>query len=91
MIHTAKDGYRGVVCAACRQPIPLPALLQDRDFSEESESAPRVFSLRCRACEKEKPYSANSVVEFEGMPRGRNRAHVAPTRPMKPLTKAATA
>ena len=91
MIQATKESYRGVVCGTCRQPIPLPALLQDRDFSDDSESAPRVFSLRCRACEKEKPYSASNVVEFEGTPRGRNRSHVAPVRPMKPLTKAATA
>ena len=32
-------------------------------FTEQHD---RVFSLRCRACEREKPYRASDVVEFEG-------------------------
>jgi hypothetical protein len=74
--EAAKQSYRGVRCLSCLQPIPLPAILTKLDESLQDSGAiherpTRVFSLRCRACEKEKPYRASDIVEFEGEPRRR--------------------
>jgi hypothetical protein len=30
-----------------------------------------VFTLRCRTCDKEKPYRVTDIVEFEGAPKPR--------------------
>jgi hypothetical protein len=72
------QSYRGVRCLSCRQPIPLPAILLKMDSSPNRNEAgmdyeypTRVFSLRCRSCEREKPYRAADIVEFEGAPRTR--------------------
>jgi hypothetical protein len=74
----AKQSYRGVLCMSCRQPIPLPEIvirmevLADANATGTSqESRGHVFSLRCRACNREKPYRSSDVVEFEGAPRPR--------------------
>ena len=83
--ETFPQSYRGVRCLSCRQPIPLPAILFRMD-STLMDNAPgsalehptRVFSLRCRACEREKPYRATDITDFEGAPRARmSRSHVA--------------
>lgn len=73
-----KQSYRGVLCMACRQPIPLPAILitpgalsQGSEASQPPEHTERVFSLRCRACSREKPYRSSDIMEFEGTPRPR--------------------
>jgi hypothetical protein len=71
--------YRGVLCGYCRQPIPLPGIVE-RSASTEVESAPEkaihAFHLRCRVCEREKTYRLGDVAEFEGAPRPRSvRAH----------------
>jgi hypothetical protein len=79
------QSYRGVLCKSCRQPIPLPAILIKMESavgSQESGSThehhSRVFSLRCRACEREKPYRASEVADFQGVPRARvSRARLA--------------
>lgn len=68
--------YRGVVCGYCRQPIPLPAIVEriargEGEF-EGREKSGRMFNLRCRACEQEKPYRMSDIVEFEGAPRPRS-------------------
>jgi hypothetical protein len=68
--------YRGVLCGYCRQPIPLSGIV-DRIATGETEPASRkpgtpVFNLRCRACEREKTYCMNEIVEFEGSPRPRS-------------------
>ena len=75
---TIKQSYRGVRCLSCRQPIPVPAILlsmESADRSKESGShqdyQTRVFSLRCRSCDREKPYRAIDIVEFEGVPQPR--------------------
>jgi len=78
MQEISKQSYRGVLCMSCRQPIPLPeivirmAVLPD---PEEAEATPEprehVFSLRCRACHREKPYRSLDIVEFDGEPRPR--------------------
>jgi hypothetical protein len=81
----AQLSYRGVLCKSCLQPIPLPALLikmelavQGKEPGSLHEHHSRVFSLRCRACEREKPYRATEVVDFEGAPRSRfSRSRVA--------------
>jgi hypothetical protein len=70
--------YRGVRCLSCRQPIPVPGILLRRDAIHQTddgepvdEFSTRVFSLRCRACEKEKPYRVCDIVDFNGEPRSR--------------------
>jgi hypothetical protein len=75
----AKQTYRGVRCLSCRQPIPLPGILRklgcdldEKDPGAVPEHAALVFSLRCRACEREKPYRTTDILDFEGEPRNRN-------------------
>ena len=72
--------YRGVLCSCCRQPIPLPAIIARMEVApveEQGEAGDRVFSLRCRACEREMPYRASEIIEIAGTPRprGSRRAH----------------
>jgi hypothetical protein len=76
--EAVQQSYRGVRCMSCRQPIPLPNILIEMDsrlrgLSSEraDEHCARVFSLRCRACEREKPYRASDIEDFEGEPRVR--------------------
>ena len=79
MTHEAvQQSYRGVRCLSCRQPIPLPAILLEVDSELRrsgaegaDEHSTRVFSLRCRACEREKPYRMTDITDFEGQPRTR--------------------
>jgi hypothetical protein len=82
-VEAVPRSYRGVRCLSCRQPIPLPAILIKMDSTLTSKAPDsvhdhptRVFSLRCRACEREKPYRASDILDFEGEPRTRvSRAH----------------
>jgi len=79
-----KQSYLGVRCLSCRQPIPVPPILVGSIYAAEQEEHDRVFSLRCRSCEREKPYRASDVVEFEGepVPRvSRVRSHGERSRP----------
>jgi hypothetical protein len=73
-----KQQYCGVFCFSCRQPIPLPAIVlhiesagKNLDASYADEPKRRVFSLRCRACDKEMPYRTSDIVEIEGTPKPR--------------------
>jgi len=73
-----KQSYRGVLCLSCRQPIPLPAIIvrmesaaKGTESTSLQEHQARVFSLRCRSCEREKPYRAIDIVDFEGEPKAR--------------------
>ncbi|MFY9691167.1 MAG: hypothetical protein WA369_01670 [Candidatus Acidiferrales bacterium] len=72
-----KQVYAGVVCRCCRQAIPLPSIVLsmaaeiDGDPSSLETVQARVFSLRCRACDKEMPYRVDEIVDFEGTPRAR--------------------
>jgi hypothetical protein len=72
-----KQVYAGVVCRCCRQAIPLPSIVlsmvaeADSDASGRETAPARVFSLRCRACDKEMPYRVDEIVDFEGTPRPR--------------------
>jgi hypothetical protein len=82
-LEAVPQSYRGVRCLSCRQPIPLPAILIEMDSTlrnkapdSTNEHPKRVFSLRCRACEREKPYRASDIMDFEGAPRTRvSRSH----------------
>jgi hypothetical protein len=81
--EAVQQSYRGVRCLSCTQPIPLPSILIEmgstlRGVSVRSdEHSARVFSLRCRFCEREKPYRMSDIMDFEGEPRRRaSRSHV---------------
>jgi hypothetical protein len=72
------QSYRGVRCLSCRQPIPLPAVVANMELPTQTEASDaqkpkhnRVFSLRCRSCEREKPYRATDIIDFEGTPKPR--------------------
>jgi hypothetical protein len=77
--ETTAQRYRGVLCGHCRQPIPLPGIVERLAGAEgasvSGEPAVRSFHLRCRVCEREKTYHMGDVMEFEGTPRARSRAH----------------
>lgn len=100
MVQTDKQSYLGVRCLSCRQPIPVPAILasgaaaaEQEDSFLSTEQHDRVFSLRCRSCEREKPYRASDVVEFEGepLPRvSRASSHRERSRP-RPASRSASA
>lgn len=91
--------YRGVLCGCCNQPIPLPAIVAQLEAESTHglpdnahEQSGRVFTLRCSVCEKEYPYPATAVTEFEGTPRPRlTRANAARALGVLPrgLSKAA--
>jgi hypothetical protein len=82
-LEAVQQSYRGVRCLSCCQPIPLPAILTKMDSTlrgnapdSTHEHLTRVFSLRCRACEREKPYRVSDIMDFEGAPRTRvSRSH----------------
>jgi hypothetical protein len=67
--------YRGVLCLSCRQPIPLPAIVNnleaERKNDENEMRGALVFTLRCRSCDKEQPYRASEIVDFDGPPKSR--------------------
>jgi len=77
--ESQEQRYRGVLCSCCRQPIPLPAIvarIEAASAAPQGEEGVRVFSLRCRACEKEMPYRLSEAVEIQGAPRSRvTRSH----------------
>ena len=72
--EAVKQSYRGVMCMSCRQPIPLPAIVTRIEVLPDAtgrEPRGHVFSLRCRSCNREKPYRSCDIVEFDGAPRPR--------------------
>ena len=79
MVHEIdKQKYRGVLCMSCRQPIPVPEIVLRLELHSDARASDladeirgHVFSLRCRACDREKPYRSADIVEFEGAPRRR--------------------
>jgi hypothetical protein len=96
----AKQTYRGVRCLSCRQPIPLPEIVanmeargrrQDPGIQDGERHYNRVFSLRCRVCEKEKPYRSSDIIDFEGTPTSRLSRYRSPTFEREPgrLSRAA--
>lgn len=82
MTHEAKEQerYRGVLCGYCRQPIPVPSIVKRIAATEadSSQGATCTFQLRCRACEREKPYRTADICEFEGSPRSRSHQMQGP-------------
>lgn len=90
--------YRGVLCQYCRQPIPLPGIITHIESLQTESGArlgeehrSRVFSLRCRSCEKEMPYRTKDILEIAGVPKPRvSRAHGRGLRP-NDLSSAANA
>jgi hypothetical protein len=95
-----KPSYAGVVCRCCRQAIPLPAIVVSMAAQIDNHKAGRdtpqacVFSLRCRACDKEMPYRADEIVNFEGTPRPRiwsARRKSSPAGSSDDLSRAASA
>ena len=83
MVDVTKDSYRGVLCMSCRQPIPLPEIVIRLEVvlnAQQSEQREHVFKLRCRACDREKPYCSRDIMEFEGSPRSRASHVRAPQR-----------
>jgi hypothetical protein len=73
-----QHSYRGVFCHCCRQPIPLPAIvlhiessLNQSNSALENQKVGRVFTLRCRSCDKEMPYGMANVAVIEGTPKSR--------------------
>ena len=78
MNQELKQNYRGVYCQCCRQPIPLPPIVMRIESSSNQndsglarEHVSRVFSLRCRSCDKEMPYRTSEIAEIEGTPKPR--------------------
>jgi hypothetical protein len=65
--------YRGVLCRSCRQPIPLPAIVNNLEAERRDEEVrgALVFTLRCRSCDKEQPYRATEILDFSGAPKSR--------------------
>ena len=93
-----KQQYRGVFCFSCRQPIPLPAIVlhieslgSNIDSSYTDEPQRRVFSLRCRSCEKEMPYRTADIMEIEGTPKLRRAAKRLESLRKLDLSRAANA
>jgi hypothetical protein len=92
MTQDSRQSYRAVLCKYCRQPIPVPATMETAELEpHERQAAVRVFSLRCRACEKERPYHSTAIVEFDGVPRSRDRVHPASAVAAKPSDRSRAA
>lgn len=89
----AVEHYRGVLCGHCRQPIPLPGIVERLSAADaESPSASpniRSFHLRCRVCEREKTYHTGDIAEFEGVPRTRAKARGYVFEPVVKIARAA--
>ena len=91
--------YRGVICQCCRQPIPLPGIvlhieasLQPYELVAGQSKSGRVFTLRCRSCEKEMPYRTSEIVDVEGTPKPRpSRILCRNARQAEGLSRAANA
>jgi hypothetical protein len=67
--------FRGVVCVRCRQPIPVPSVVGRKGTSTANvgqnspqEMNSRVFTLRCRACQSEHPYTTTQIVDCDDGP-----------------------
>ena len=93
MVQQLERGtYSAVLCRSCREPIPVPAIVirmheTARTEAPDAVQSERVFTLRCRACEAEKPYRSSQVIEVDGQPKVRRAA----SRGDVPLARAAGA
>jgi hypothetical protein len=81
-----KQLYRGVTCFYCHQPIPISPTAAHRErklrlagMNPTGELGSCVFTLRCRACEREGLYAESNFKDFEGTPRVRGRRYQAPS------------
>jgi len=90
-----KQSYSGVLCKSCRQPIPAPTVVGEAaaDIDAASQPLPKasVFNLRCRACDKERPYRRSDIVIFEGAPRPRTMPRPPSALPAKKIARVANA
>jgi hypothetical protein len=68
MTSTERPIFRGVVCLHCKAPVPVPAIVDANEATEDSTRKSQVFNLRCPCCHKEKPYRTREIVDFEGTP-----------------------
>jgi hypothetical protein len=93
MIETMEmQSYSGVLCRSCRQPIPLPTVVEASSADRESrQEETRVFNLRCRACDKERPYRRSDIAVFEGTPRPRTSPRPPSSLRARKLARAANA
>lgn len=90
--ESAVQHYRGVLCRHCRQPIPLPGIVERlaaADAESPADRHIRSFHLRCRVCECEKTYHTGDIEEFEGVPRTRSQARGYVFGPAVKLARAA--
>jgi RNase P subunit RPR2 len=85
-----KRTYSAVLCRACRQPIPVPAIVirlqEESRATDDAQQHDRVFRVRCRSCEAEKPYWSSQIIQVDGEPKPRRMARFE-----LPLTRAARA
>jgi hypothetical protein len=94
MVETMQNqGYSGVLCKSCRQPIPLPVVVRelptDEGSADGTHEKARVFNLRCRACDKERPYRRGDITVFEGLPKLRTTLRPVSAMGAKKLARAA--
>ena len=81
--------YKAVLCRRCRQPIPVPAIVNR--MRAEEQDVERVFTVRCRVCENESLYHSRQVIDVEGEPKARRRVVADALYSDKPLRRAANA
>ena len=70
-LETERPTFRGVVCLHCKEPVPVPAIVESPKpitGVEAKTGRSQVFNVRCPACHKEKPYRTSEILEFEGSP-----------------------
>jgi RNase P subunit RPR2 len=80
--------YKAVLCRRCRQPIPVPAIVNR--LRAEEQNVERVFTVRCRVCENESLYHSRLVIEVQGEPK-RRRVAADAVYAEKPFSRAANA
>ena len=83
-----ESSYKAVLCRRCRQPIPVPAIVNR--MRAEEQDVERVFTVRCRVCENESLYHSRLVIDVEGEPK-RRRVVAGALYSDKPLSRAANA
>lgn len=69
----AEPLFRGVACHNCEKPIRLSKALLDRQGkSKNSDLLTKVFTARCRHCNRESIYSLKEIVDCRGDSRARD-------------------
>lgn len=97
-IEIKTEGYQGVHCRLCTQPIPIPKIVISMEETAKREEmlsgqakGERVFTLRCRSCEGEYPYCSKDIVSVEGTPKSRRSRDSELLRSAGRLSRAANA